>query len=145
MLDTLLIAGAETARSFRLGVVLDLEYPFHASQDWLATASVVPTAGGPPSIGTSGWLAKVDHRAVMITHLEHVETTGDGRGWGFIVHLLETGGSASRCRLRFCRNPVWARQADFHGETTVDLPIEGDAVLVDLTPHELARVEVAME
>jgi alpha-mannosidase len=145
MLDTLLIAGAETGRSFRLGVVLDLEYPFHAAQDWTATASAVPTEGGPPSIGSTGWLAKVDHRAVMITHLEYVETTGEGRGWGFIVHLLETGGGASRCRLRLCRNPVWARQADFQGETTVDLPVEGDAVLVDLTPHELARVEVTME
>jgi len=28
---------------------------------------------------------------------------------------------------------------------TVDLPVEGDAVLIDLTPHELARVEVTME
>jgi len=145
MLDTLLVAGAETARSFRLGVVLDLEHPFHAAQDWTGTASVVPTTGGPPAIGSTGWLVKVDHRAVMVTHLEFVESTGEGRGWGFIAHLLETGGSASRCRLRFCRNPVWARQADFQGETTVDLPIEGDAVLVDLTPHELARVEVTME
>lgn len=145
MLDTLLVAGSEAARSFRLGVVLDLEHPFHAVQDWTATASVVPIEKGPPSIGSTGWLAKVDHRAVMITHLEVVESTGEGRGWGFVAHLLETGGNASRCRLRFCRNPVWARQADFQGETTVDLPIEGDAVLVDLTPHELARVEVTVE
>ena len=33
MLDTLLVAGSETGRSFTLGVVLDLEHPFHAAQD----------------------------------------------------------------------------------------------------------------
>jgi alpha-mannosidase len=145
MIDTLLVAGSETERSFRVGVALDLEHPFQASQDFIATAQTVRVQGGPPEIGATGWLVKVDHRAVMVTHLEYVESTGDGRGWGFIAHLLETGGHAARCRLRFCRNPAWARQADFNGETTVDLPIDGDAVLVDLTPHELARVEVTME
>ena len=30
-------------------------------------------------------------------------------------------------------------------EVIVDLPIDGDAVLVDLTPHELARIEVTLE
>ena len=30
-----------------------------------------------------------------------------------------------------------ARQADFLGDTIVELSIDGDTVLVDLTPHEL--------
>ncbi len=38
MLDTVLIAGRETERHFRLGVVLDLEHPFHASMDFIALA-----------------------------------------------------------------------------------------------------------
>ena len=80
----------------------------------------------------------------MVTHVEYVEATGDGRGWGLIVHLLETGGQSSRCRIRFFRNPTWARQVDFQGELVIDLSIDGDAVLVDLTPTELARLEVTL-
>jgi alpha-mannosidase len=144
MLDTLLIAGMEEARSFTLGVVLDLEHPFHAAQDLLSPAPVVPIEDGPPAIGATGWLAQVDHKGVAVSHVEFVEKTADGRGWGLVFHLLETAGHSARCRLRLFRNPTWARQADFQGETIVDLSIDGDAVSVDLTPRELARIEVTL-
>ena len=144
MLDTLLVAGRETARSFTLGVVLDLEHPFHAAQDLLAPALVVPIEDGPPAIGASGWLARVDHKGVAVSHVEFVKETSDGRGWGLVFHLLETAGQSARCRLRLFRKPSWARQADFLGETIVDLSIDDDAVSIDLTPHELARIEVTL-
>jgi alpha-mannosidase len=144
MLDTLLIAGMESTRSFTLGAVLDLEHPFHAAQDLLAPALVVPLGDWPPSKGTTGWLAQVDHKAVAVSHVEFVAETGDGRGWGLVFHLLETAGHAGRCRLRLFRNPTWARQADFQGETIVDLSVDGDAVSIDLTPHELARIVVTL-
>ena len=144
MLDTLLVAGRESTRSFTLGAVLDLEHPFHAAQDLLTPALVVPIDDGPPSIGATGWLAQVDHKGVAVSHVEFVKETSDGRGWGLIFHLLETNGNSARCRLRLFRDPSWARQADFLGETIVDLSITGDAVSIDLTPHELARVEVTL-
>jgi alpha-mannosidase len=144
MLDTLLIAGRETGRSFRLGVALDLEYPFHAATDLITPSYVVPTASGPPRSGPSGWLVQVDNKAVAVTRVEYVDQASDGRGWGLAFHLAETAGRACRCRLRTFRNPSWARQADFNGDTVVDLPTDGDAVLVDLTPHELARVDVTL-
>jgi len=144
MLDTLLVAGSETTRSFTLGVVLDLEHPFHAAHDLTAPALVVPIEDGPPSIGATGWLAQVDNKGVAVSHVEFARETSDGRGWGLVFHLLETAGHAGRCRLRLFRNPSWARQADFLGETVVDLSIDGDAVQIDLTPHELARIEVTL-
>ncbi|MFI5457636.1 MAG: glycosyl hydrolase family 38 [Isosphaerales bacterium] len=144
MLDTLLVAGSEVGRSFSLGVVLDLEYPFHAAQDGITPATVVPVSDGPPAAGTTGWLAKIDHKGIAISHLEFAGTTGGDRGWGLVFHLLETNGQAGRCRLRLFRNPTSARQLDFLGETIIDLSIQDDAVLIDLTPHELARVEVTM-
>lgn len=143
MLDTLLLAGAETARSFTLGVALDLEYPFHAAQDVVTPPAVVPVEGGPSSLGVAGWLARIDHQNVAISRVEFAENAGD-RGWGLVFHLLETAGQSGRCRLRLFHNPTWARQVDFLGETIVDLSVEGDAVQVDLTPHELARVEVTL-
>jgi alpha-mannosidase len=144
MLDTLLVAGAETGRSFRMGVVLDLEHPFQAALDMLTPAPVVPTALGPPALGSRGWLIHLDHKAVAVTHVGFVEATSEGRSWGLVLHLLETSGQSSRCRIRFFRNPTWARQIDFQGELIIDLSLDGDALLIDLTPNELARVEVTL-
>jgi alpha-mannosidase len=143
MLDTLLVAGGETCRSFALGVVLDLEYPFQAAQDFVSPPAVVPTEDGPPTLGVAGWLARIDHQNVAISRVEFTENAGD-RGWGLVFHLLETAGQSGRCRLRLFRNPTWARQVDFLGETIIDLSVDGDAVQVDLTPHELAKIEVTL-
>ena len=143
MLDTLLVAGGETARAFTLGVVLDLEYPFHAAQDLVTPPAVVATEDGPPALGVAGWLARIDHQNVAISRVEFAENAC-GRGWGLDFHLMETAGQSGRCRLRLFRNPTWARQVDFLGETIVDLSVEDDAVQVDLTPHEVARIEVTL-
>ena len=144
MLDTLLLAGRESCRDFQLGVTLDLEHPFHASTDFVAPTYVVPTENGPPRTGPTGWLFQTDHKGIAVTRVEYLSATDDGRGWGLAFHLLETSGKPSRCRLRTFRNPSWARQTDFQGEVIVDLPIDGDAAMIDFTPHELARVEVTL-
>jgi alpha-mannosidase len=144
MLDTLLIAGLEECRTFTLGVILDQEQPFRAAQEWITPTAVVATEDGPPVLGAHGWLAQVDHKGVVVSHVEFAETTNDDRGWGLIFHLLETTGQAARARLRLFRNPSFARQVDFFGETIIDLSVDGDAVRLDLTPHELARIEVTL-
>ncbi len=144
MLDTLLIAGQESTRSFTLGVVLDLEHPFQAAQDAVTPACVVPVESGPPAVGPTGWLAQVDSKSIAVSHVEFTEKTGDDRGWGLIVHLLETSGQAARCACDCSATRRRRRQVDFQGETIIELSIQGDAVQLDLTPHELARVEVAL-
>jgi alpha-mannosidase len=144
MLDTLLITGCESARVFTLGVVLDLEHPFQAACDLITPAFVVPARCRPPGNSPSGWLVQIDHKAVAITHVEYAEVSGDGRGWGLVFHLMECAGRSARCRLRLFRNPLCARQTDFNQEPIVDLPTDGDAVLIDLTPHEIARIDVTL-
>ncbi len=144
MLDTLLVAGRESARSFRLGVALDLEHPFPAVLDATAPGLVVATDAGPPRSGPSGWLIQVDHKSVAIVRLAFAPRARDGRGWGIVADLIETAGRPARCRLRAFRDPVHARQVDGHGEHIVDVPTDGDAALVDLTPHEIARVELTL-
>ena len=104
----------------------------------------MPTETGPPANGPTGWLFQTDHKGVAVTRVEYLATTDEGRGWGLAFHLLETTGKPSRCRLRTFRNPSWARQTDFLNEVIVDLSLDDDAALVDLTPHELARVEVTL-
>jgi alpha-mannosidase len=145
MLDTLLIAGRETARSFRLGVALDLEYPFHAALDLIGPAFVVPTDAGPPRTGPVGWFFQLDNKAVAVTRVDVRAQTAGASGRVLVFHLFETTGRSARCRLRLFRDPSWARQTDFHGDLIVDLTVEGDTVQIDLTPHELARVEVTLD
>jgi alpha-mannosidase len=144
MLDTLLIAGREKARSFRLGVTLDLEFPWQAHQDRLAPVFVAPVMTGPPRTGASGWLFHLESKAVALTRLEFAEDTGDGRGWGLVAHVRECDGRSVRTKLRCFRDPTWARQVDEHGESVVDLVTDGDAVQIDLTPYEMMRVEVTL-
>jgi alpha-mannosidase len=144
MLDTLLVAEGERARTFRLGVALDLEHPWQASSDMLAPAFVVPTQAGPPKTGAAGWLVTADSNSVAVVGLSYLERSGDGRGWGLSITLLETAGRSTRCKVRTFRDPTWARQVDFHDEAISDLTTDGDAVLVDLTPHELARIDVTL-
>ncbi len=110
----------------------------------LAPAYVVPTDAGPPKTGPAGWLVTVDTKSVAVIRLAFLDRSGDGRGWGLDLTLLETAGRSTRCKVRTFRDPVWARQLDFNDETIVDLPTDGDSVLVDLTPHELARVDITL-
>ena len=142
MLDTLLIAGVESTRSFALGVVLDVDDPAHAVVDAICPAIVIPVEDGPPPNGPTGWLAQLNSKNVVISHFEFLEQTGSDRGWGLACHLLETSGRATRCTVRFFRNPTWARQVDFQGDTIVDLTTQEETVFIDLTPFELARIEM---
>jgi alpha-mannosidase len=143
MLDTLLVAGRESARRFHLGVALDLEHPYHAALDLTGPAPVVATDAGPPRTGPAGWFFHLDAKSVAVTRVAFLPDT-EGRGWGLAFHLLETTGHATRARLRLFRPPTWARQTDLQGESIIDLPTDGDFVPIDLTPHELARVEVIL-
>jgi alpha-mannosidase len=139
MLDTLLIAGRESARSFRLAVALDLEHPHHAVLDFIAPAYVVPSPSGEPAAGASGWFVHLDSRTVAVTRLE---TTILDDGPAIVVHLIECAGKAARCGLRLARTPRRACQTDDNGDRPQDLPIEDQCVRIDLTAHEMARVEL---
>ena len=108
----------------------------------MMTVRKVQQGTGHPIAGTGDtWVATI---GAVVTHVGFVEATGEGRSWGLVLHLLETSGQSSRCRIRFFRNPTRARQIDFQGELVIDLSLDGDAVLIDLTPNELARVEVTL-
>ena len=62
-----------------------------------------------------------------------------------LLDAFETAGRSTRLKLRTFRDPVWARQVDFQDDLIVDLTVDGDAVLVDLTPHELVKVDVTLQ
>ena len=61
---------------------------------------------------------------------------------GFRVRLRETEGRGRTVRLRCFRSPSFARQCNFLGEVLSDLMLEGDAIVVEVTPHEICDVAV---
>jgi hypothetical protein len=58
---------------------------------------------------------------------------------------VETEGRPTRARLRCFRPPIRARQRNFLGKTIYELTIDGDSVLVDLTAHEIADIELRFD
>ena len=142
MLDTLLVAGSETGRTFSLGVNLNVEHAFGSILDALTPPTVVPTRSTLPPSSLVGWLLQVDHKTVALARLVFAPKTNEGHGWGLIADLIETSGHAARCRLKAFRSIVHARQVNGHGEHIVDLQFDPDGASVDLTPHEIARVEL---
>ena len=143
MLDTLLMAGQNGPEgTYELGVTLNLEHAFPSVLDFHGPAPVVRTWGGSPASGPVGWLIRVDHKSVALPRVTFAPSTNHETGWGIIADVIETAGRAARCRLTTCRDPIHARQVTGHGDHVVDLSVDQDGVSIDLTPHEIARVEL---
>jgi len=144
MLDTLLQVRGESARVFRFGIGVGVSQPAAAALEMLTPATVSQAAESPPS-SVSGWLFHLDARNVVATHWESVPTpTGAGIA-GFRVRLLETMGQAGRVQLRAFRPPVHARQIDAAGNTILELPIEGDKIVMHLAEYEWIFVEATWQ
>jgi alpha-mannosidase len=65
-LDTLLITKGETARTFRLGIAIDVPNPLAAALGFLAPPLVLPDQPPPPA--PTGWFFHLDCRNVLATH-----------------------------------------------------------------------------
>jgi len=131
-LDTLLVVPGERERRFRLGIGIDLEHPPAASVDFI-TPPLMRATSAPPS--PHGWLFHLDSPNVSATHWE---TFGEGnKPQGFRVRLLETEGFRTTLGLRSFGNISTSRIVGSEDE----LPVEGDRVTVELTPHEWTEIE----
>ena len=160
MIDTILVVPGETRRRFQFTIAIDQNYPQQAAFDAQVPAIVVPTRSGPPKSGTTGWFFHLDARNVQMLGLfplmaepQPVEESWQAdrtppaqpTGCGCAIRLMETEGHPVRVRLRCFRTPRSARQRDFNGHTMHALSIDADAVLIDLTPHEIADVEIRFD
>jgi len=117
--------------------------------------AVISTESGPPRSGTSGWFFHLDSRNIQLTRvLDKIDAANDSlatgdcdtmpipAGAGFAVRMLETEGQSKQVRLKTYRQPIYARKRDFQGKTLSELTLEGDAVVIDFAPFEIADVEL---
>lgn len=155
MVDSLLVVAGETRRRFKFTIAVDAAFPLEAAWNAMTPPAVIPTESGPPRTGTSGWFFHLDSRNVQLTRvLDKFDAANDSlatgdcdtmpipAGEGFAVRLLETEGLAKQVRLKTYRQPIYARKRDFLGKTLSELTLEGDAVLIDVAPFEIADVEL---
>ena len=139
-LDTLLIVPGEKARSFRLGVGIDLTHPVPAALDFLAPPHVL-AENTRPAVGESGWLFHTSAKNVLATHWEPILANDKPRGCR--LRLLETEGRPCKLDLRCFRPVKSARKVDFQGENPEDLSVADDKTALDLKAHEWVEIEVA--
>jgi alpha-mannosidase len=160
MVDSLLIVAGETERRFRFGLAIDADYPMQAALDFLVPPTVVESPGGPPVAGPSGWLFHLDAKNVQILQFlppirspldlsagpiiegESETVPSDDRAFGFAVRLAETEGRQRPVRLECYRTPTEAIRRDFQGRMLGQLPIDVDAVLIEMGPYEIVDVDL---
>lgn len=143
MLDSLLVVEGESRRTFRFTIGIDQTYPLQASWDASIAPIVIPTSSGPPRMGRTGWFYHLDAKHVQILQVKgHSEVHEAQSGLGFSLRLIETEGRAGQMRLQTFKTPTSARKCDFTGATLINLPIDGDAVVIDLSANEIAEIEL---
>ncbi|MCH9790413.1 MAG: hypothetical protein K0U82_06305, partial [Planctomycetes bacterium] len=153
MLDSMLIVEGESKREFKFSIAVNQNFPMQMAKNVMVSPGQFQSPAGPPRMGEAGWLFHLDASNVQLTrvrnlmHPEQEESSQDesGANSGFAVRLLETEGVHRSVKLRCWKSPVSARQRDFHGKTVVELPIEEDAVLIEMSPYEIAEVEIQFE
>lgn len=145
-LDTILIAGNESARKFRFGIGIDVRQPVPASLEFLADPGELQAElSGNPKF-PSAWLFQVEAKNVIALHWEPIfDQDGNdvtGPPIGFKVFLLETGGARARFALHCFRGPKQAHAAEIGPGRLKSFPVEGDRVLLDMRGHELLPLAV---
>lgn len=152
-LDSLLVVQGETARSFRLGLGIDVPNPTAAALGFLAPPLLLPDQPPPPT--PSGWLFHLDCRNVVATHWEALSISAENsRGLTapgkptktaiFRVRLFETDGRGVLLGLRCFRSVVSAKKINPGDTPPVNLKVEGDKVNIPIGPHQWIEVEVEL-
>jgi alpha-mannosidase len=133
MLDSLLITRNERERRFTFGIGIDVKYPLTEAISLLTGPTVVEKSPAPHS-GTTGWLAHVDARNVLVTSCGPL--IENGRVVGLQLKLLETEGRPAKAAARTFRPLASGQIVDYQGTGLRDLEVEDGKVRVELTPHE---------
>lgn len=143
MLDMILIPEGETATAFDIGIALDRDLPMLTAFGLASPLAVVPTAKGPPHVGTSGWLFHLDMPSLLMTRLlpgprEKGSTAQDA----VTAQFLECAGFAAHAEFRCVRNPTRAALLTGSGDLIMDAQTFEDVVTIDVPPNDWMQVQI---
>ena len=138
MLDVILMVEGEETSSFDLAIGLDREQPMQTALGVVTPVPVVATGKGPPHVGAAGWLFHLDAPNLVLSSLRPAPDGADA----VTARLLEVSGFGCQARWRCVRDPKSARLLDGRGEPMMDLPVQGDAVKLDVARNDLIQMRV---
>ncbi len=141
MLDVILMVEGEETSSFELAIGLDRDQPMQTALGVATPVPVVETPVGPPHVGTSGWLFHLDALEHAADEPAAEAPTGPT---AVTARMLEGEQRPAHARLvaACVRDPKSARLLDGRGEPVMDLPIQGDAVRLDVARNDLVQMRV---
>jgi hypothetical protein len=149
MLDVILMPEGETTTTFDLGISLDRDQPIQTALGYASPLAVVPTTKGPPHVGASGWLFHIDASNLMLTRMtpgpherRPAEEAPAGVRDAITARFLECAGHSGFAEFRCARDPVRAVVLDARGQFVLTANTSGDAVNLEVSPSDLAHVQV---
>ncbi|HEX3314752.1 MAG TPA: hypothetical protein VHR72_07675, partial [Gemmataceae bacterium] len=147
-IDTILIPEGETTTTFDIGIALDRDTSILTAWGLASPLAMVPTVKGPPHVGVSGWLFHLDLPSLLLTRLlpgrreVGVTPPDEGVDDAIVAELLECSQQYARCSMRCVRDPKSAVGLDGMGRRTMDQPITGDAIALDVAASDWMQVQV---
>ncbi len=149
MADVILVPEGEKGTVFELGIAFDREVPMQTAWGYASPLAVVPTTKGPPHIGASGWLFHIDASNLLLTRMtpgksESAGTRGEGREVedAITARFLECANYSGLAEFRCVRDPQRAIVLDARGQFLLEANRSGDIVHLEVTPNDLAHVQV---
>jgi alpha-mannosidase len=135
-LDTILMTGKETAKTFRYAIGVDVRYPVPASLEFLAKDDFAVRTERCPHIASS-WFFHIEAKNVLVLKWEPLLDGETGKVSGLRVFLLETDGQRASFAFRLFCEPRKATATNFHGEERKEFKVESDSIFIDMHAHEL--------
>jgi alpha-mannosidase len=140
-MDSLLMVRGETARTFQLGIGIDLPEPTIVSETFLESALKLEGVPGAPVSGPATWFFAVEPVSVLV---HFVASLYDSTGvlCGVRLMVREATSKLTSTRIRCLRDVASAYRADQQGNSLGNLTVETDAVLITLSSNEQCFVDV---
>lgn len=140
MLDSLLIVGNETQRSFEFGIGVNVRHAMAAAVDWMSPVIFVEpkpegnssphkNGGSDATVNKSGWLFHFNCKNILVTWWQPLfndDSEKDERWSGVQLRLRETEGRAGTLSIR-CPQPIASgERVNFGGDFLQSLKVASD-------------------
>ena len=142
MVDVILVPEGEKTTTFELGIAFDRDVPMQTAWGFTSPLAIVPTVEGPAA-WASGWLFHIDASNLLLTRMTpgRGERRARARSRTPTARFLECARSGL-AEFRCVRDPQRATILDARGQFVLDAHRAGDVVHLEVTPNDLAHVQV---
>jgi hypothetical protein len=138
--DLIQVCEHETETQFDCLLSLDRDVPMQTAISWITPTPVVKTEQGPPSVGTSSWLAQIDSPALVVSSMKPVLPSSESSNRAVLMRMMESSNYATTAELRFARDPSRAFRMSCEG-VDQEITMQGDAVPISVSTGEITAIQ----